>query len=294
MPSTSDVACVDAVASPASPPEADELGPLGESWDAHAKEWIDWVRAPGCPDSYWRFHRDHFLKLVPEPGKLTIDIGCGEGRVGRDLQKLGHRVLGFDLSETMCRASISHPLAASPAIQADASKLPLADRSADCAIAFMSLQDIDDMTGAIEEIARVLKYGASLAMAIVHPMYSGGGFSENEDLFVFKRSYFKKKRLVSIDNYGSLTVKFFREHRPLQAYTQALNEAGFNIEKLLEITDNDQSSRHEGVPMFLDVLATRRPRKSRRPLWLAKAAPFIYGVSGLIVGVLAMLVTARL
>jgi ubiquinone/menaquinone biosynthesis C-methylase UbiE len=289
MPSISDVACVNTDTA-----VADDIGPLGKSWDTHAKEWIDWVRAPGCPDSYYRFHRDEFLKLVPKPGKLTVDIGCGEGRVGRDLQKLGHRVLGFDLSATMCRASVSHPVEPSPAVQADAAKLPLADRSADCAIAFMSLQDIDEMATAVCEAGRVLKDGGSLALAIVHPLYSGGGFSENEDLFVFKRSYFKKKRLVSRDMYGDLKVTFFREHRPLETYTQSLIEAGFTIEQLHELTDTDVNNGRDGVPMFLDILATRRPRKSRRPLWLAKFTPIIYGVSGLIVGALAVLATSRL
>lgn len=49
---------------------------LGESWDAHPDEWIAWARAPGL-DSYWTFHRDAFLPLIPAPGRLTVDVGCG-------------------------------------------------------------------------------------------------------------------------------------------------------------------------------------------------------------------------
>jgi SAM-dependent methyltransferase len=297
MPITSDVACTDATTRPAAP---DELGPLGASWDAHAEEWIDWVRAPDCPDSYYRFHRERFLALVPNPGKLTIDIGCGEGRVGRDLRELGHNVLGFDLSEAMCRASMSHPVSPSLAIKSDAAKLPMANRSADCAIAFMSLQDIDDMPGAISEIGRVLKDDGTLALAIVHPMYSGGGFSEDENHFVFKRSYFKPQRLVSRDRRGGLTVTFFREHRPLQSYIQSLTEAGFNIDRLLELTDTNVNSGREGVPMFLDILATRRPRMVQAPRKLSKfaggvSALILSGVSGLmLLGALALFASSRL
>ena len=61
-------------------------------------------------------------------------------------------------------------------IAGDAAKLPLADSSADCAVAFMCLQDIDDMPGAIREIARVLEDGRQLALAIVHPCISRQGF----------------------------------------------------------------------------------------------------------------------
>ena len=63
-------------------------------WDAHAAEWIKWVRAPGRPDSYFRFHGECFLSMVPGPGRLTLDVGCGEGRVGGDLRRKGHTVLG--------------------------------------------------------------------------------------------------------------------------------------------------------------------------------------------------------
>src|ERR1019366_1641955 len=117
---------------------------LRDAWDAHAEAWIAWARAPGH-DSYWRFHRDAFLPLVPTPGRLTVDIGSGEGRVGRDLSRLGHRVVGFDASAVMAAAAFAHPDAAGPVAVADAAALPLPDAVADCAVAFMSLQDVDAM-----------------------------------------------------------------------------------------------------------------------------------------------------
>jgi hypothetical protein len=50
---------------------------LRELWETHAAQWIEWARAAGH-DSYWSFHRDQFLQIVPPPGRRTIDIGCGE------------------------------------------------------------------------------------------------------------------------------------------------------------------------------------------------------------------------
>ncbi len=263
------LACDDPIRTRDRPVMTDQIERLSDSWDAHAHEWIKWVRAPGRQDSYWRFHRKRFLALVPpRAGRLTVDIGCGEGRVGRDLQRLGHTVLGVDLSSTMCRAAATHP-EPQPVVRADASKLPLPDASADCAIAFMSLQDIDDMPRAVIEIARVLEDDCLLLLAIVHPMYSGGKFSgpgefsrtgKKSNPFIIKRSYLENKRLVSTDVHDGLRVTFFREHRPLQAYTQALIRAGFNIENLLELTDEDQSRNRDGIPVFLDIVARRRRR----------------------------------
>jgi SAM-dependent methyltransferase len=245
---------------------------LRDSWDAHAEEWIAWVRAPEQPDSYFRFHRDDFLSLVPAPGGLTLDIGCGEGRVGRDLEELGHKVLGVDWSFTMCRAAVTHPIAPTHVAVSDATKLPLASASVDCVTAFMCLQDIDDMPGAITEIARVLKDGGKLALAIVHPMYSGGKFSRvgtrDEDVVV-ERSYFEPELCVSEDSYDGGKVTFIREHRPLERYIQTLLDASLTIEWLHEVTERDEGKPQHRVPMFLDILATRKPREDRTapPHW---------------------------
>jgi len=247
-------------------PAGGRLTVLRDKWDEHAKQWIAWVRSPGEPDSYSRFHRKEFLALVPEPGRLTLDIGCGEGRVGRDLQADGHTVLGVDWSRTMCEAAANHPKNPIPVVVGDAAMLPIADASVDCAVAFMSLQDIDDMRGAVTEIARVLADGEKLALAIVHPMYSGGKFYPargSKKNFIIKRSYFKPELRVSHDSQDSLTVTFYREHRPLQAYVEALLNAGFTIEQLHEVTDEDESQPWHQVPMFLDVVATRKPRKEQ-------------------------------
>lgn len=70
---------------------------LRDAWERNAADWVRWARKPDH-DSYWRFHRERFLDLVPPPGRLTIDVGCGEGRVTRDLKELGHRAVGVDAS----------------------------------------------------------------------------------------------------------------------------------------------------------------------------------------------------
>ena len=76
---------------------------LRERWEAHAEQWIAWARAPGH-DSYWRYHRDQFLRLLPPPGRLSVDIGCGEGRLTRHLKALGYAIVGIDSSPSLIAA----------------------------------------------------------------------------------------------------------------------------------------------------------------------------------------------
>ena len=62
-------------------------------------------------DPYYELlNKPSFLELVPEAGRLTIEVGCGEGLRRRpSLLALGHRVLGFDSSPTLARAATESP-----------------------------------------------------------------------------------------------------------------------------------------------------------------------------------------
>jgi SAM-dependent methyltransferase len=236
---------------------------LAQAWDSHAQEWIAWARAPGH-DSYENFHRDLFLPLVPPPGRLTVDVGCGEGRVSRDLRGLGHRVLAVDRSPAMSRAAATHPSEPVPAMVADATRLPLPTGSADCAVAFMSLHDIDDMPAAVKEIARILAVGGHLVLATVHPINSAGEFARDEpdNPFVINGSYLHPGRNCDSFSRDGLTMTFNGAHRPIQAYTEALAEAGFVIERLREPTSPDPASNWVRIPLFLNIVAGLRRRVS--------------------------------
>jgi SAM-dependent methyltransferase len=224
----------------------DRIPTLGEGWDQHAHEWIAWSRTPGL-GSYEKFHRDAFLPLVPHPGQLTVDVGCGEGRVSRDLRARGHRVLAIDLSLAMIRAAVIHPAAPVPAVVADAARLPLRTGSAECAGAVMSLHDTDHMSAAVREIARILRVGGRLVMAIVHLINSAGDFAsdrtDGDRAFISDRSYLQSERYVDTFTRDGMTVTFHGEHRPLQACTEALADAGFVIERLREPVTVRQSAR---------------------------------------------------
>jgi SAM-dependent methyltransferase len=152
-------------------------------------------------------------------------------------------------------------------VVADATRMPLATGAADCAVAFMSLHDIDRMPAAIGEIARILAVGGHLVIAIVHPINSAGHFTgDKADAgrpFVIDGSYLQPERYVDTVTSDGLTVTFHGEHRPLQAYTEALAYAGLLIERLREPTNPDPAKPWHRVPLFLDIVASLAPTASR-------------------------------
>jgi len=238
--------------------------PLSDDWEQEAGRWIEWARAPGH-DSYWRFHRDQFLTLVPAPGALTVDVGCGEGRFTRDLKRLGHRVIGIDSSPSLIEAARR----ADPGGDyrcASATTLPLENASCDLVIAFMSLQDIDELTAAVSEMGRVLVANGSACIAVVHPLNSAGTF-ENESAdspFVIAGSYLDEFDYSDDIARNGLRMVFHGKHRPLEAYSRALEASGFVIDAIREhaIPEDgmgaEPSRRWQRIPLFLHVRA-RKP-----------------------------------
>jgi SAM-dependent methyltransferase len=223
---------------------------------------VAWARAPGH-DSYWRFHRDRFLELLPASSDLTLDLGCGEGRFPRDLKAAGYEVIGIDASPTL----IEHARAADPDGDyrvADAAQLPFADASVQLVTALLSLHDMDDMPGAIAEAARVLVPEGRLCAAVVHPINSGGKFESStpDAAFIIRESYFAEREYADAVERDGLSMTFTSHHRPMEAYFDALENAGLLVERLVEVPDTTYppGDRWQRIPLFLHLRAVKARR----------------------------------
>jgi SAM-dependent methyltransferase len=212
--------------------------------------WIAWARAPGH-DAFWDGTWPALLEILPGAAGLTLDLGCREGRAGRQLLAMGGRVLGNEQSPTLARAAATGSPAL-PVAQADAAWLPLADGCIGLVVASMSLLDMDDFEGAIAETGRVLRPGGVFCFAIVHPFDSAcESAAASAGPFVVSQPYLTSRRYDDRFERDGLVITLASMHRPLSAYTAALFRAG------MVITDLRERGERE-IPWLLVVRAEKR------------------------------------
>jgi SAM-dependent methyltransferase len=215
-------------------------------FEERAQGWLGWARTPGH-DAYWTY-RDAFFALVPEPGAATLEVGCGEGRVARDLVARGHAVTGLDASPTLLHAAAE----ADPAtryVEGSAEALPFEDGAFDLVVAYNSLMDVADMPAAVSEAARVLAPGGRLCACVTHPLPDAGSWRD-EETFAITESYLERRWFGATMERDGLEFQFAGWCHPLEAYGRALEKAGLLIEAIREPADA-AGGRWARVPMFL-------------------------------------------
>jgi SAM-dependent methyltransferase len=230
---------------------APERGAHG--FEDRAQGWLAWARTPGH-DAYW-VYREAFFALVPGPGAATLEVGCGEGRVTRDLVARGHRMTALDASPTLLRAAADTDSAARY-VEGRAEALPLPDASFDLVVAYNSLMDVADMAMAVGEAARVLVRGGRLCACVTHPLADAGTWQDDEHFAVTEPYLDRREMHVPVERDG-LTFTFEGPAYPLSDYAGALESAGLAIEALREPAD-PAGGRWARVPMFLMWRAVKR------------------------------------
>jgi SAM-dependent methyltransferase len=238
-----------------------------QHWEQESSNWAAWARRPNF-DAYWKYSPT-FFDLVPPAGDRTLEVGCGEGRVSRDLAARGHRVIGVDGSPTLIRLAREADTRSSYMIS-DAAALPFLAETFDLVVLYNSLMDVDDMDGSVRESNRVLRPGGSLCACITHPMADAGRFESREGNapFVVTGSYLGARRAIDVEEKrGDLHMNFKGWAYSLEDYFRPLERAGLLIQAVREPPMRDvalkrspSEQRWSRIPNFLMWRAVKPPK----------------------------------
>jgi SAM-dependent methyltransferase len=234
-----------------------------EHWSRIAAEWVAWARTPNH-DAFWAY-RASLSAFIGRGEGEALDVGCGEGRVSCVLKDCGYRVMATDPVEALISAAEQAGSAHDYKVAA-AANLPFADNSFDLVIAYNVLMDIEDVSVAVKEIARVLRPSGTLVMSIVHPFADRGRFAgpEPDAPFVVHNSYFGRERFEGVEERNGLQMHFAGWSQPLENYMAALEGAGLAVSALREpIPDASEAWAHmerwSRIPLFLWLKARPLP-----------------------------------
>ena len=109
----------------------------------------------------WR--RSAARELHALPDAPVLDLGCGTGlltqRAARD-----HRVVGVDVSGPMLEAAAERLRGDVGLVQGSAFRLPFRDAVFGGVVSGFVLRNLDDLSGAFDELMRVLRPGAGVSL----------------------------------------------------------------------------------------------------------------------------------
>jgi SAM-dependent methyltransferase len=196
--------------------------------------------------------------LDPPAGGLLLDVGCGEGRLIRVFGSDGRRIVGVDLLQDLLVA------APRPVVRL---RLPglesLRTGSFEGAYVCLVLEHLPEERPLFDELARVLRAGAPLAVVVNHPVFTAPGsapIQEVDEVLWRPGNYFG--RGFSDEPVGGGIVRFY--HRPMSDLLTSAAAAGFNLERVVEVAVSEAQvartpvlggQRH--IPRLLGLRCTR-------------------------------------
>ncbi len=191
-------------------------------------------------------------------GQHICDLACGQGVIARHLAQMGASVIGIDVAgkllEYARRDEESEPLGI-VYLHDDAQTLSsIADATFEGVLCNMALVDIPDLDATCHTVQRILREGGWFAFSITHPCFltpaSTWGIAADGAVSREVRGYFSEGFWRS-DNPRGVRGQVGAYHRMLGSYLNALAEAGFLLERVVEPRATGQIAA--SIPGYTEV-----------------------------------------
>ncbi|MGR6316459.1 class I SAM-dependent methyltransferase [Micromonospora soli] len=172
------------------------------------------------------YERPAMLRLAGNvSGRRILDVGCGSGPLSAALRAKGAVVTGFDVSAAMVDLARRRLGEDADLHVADLrTPLPFADAEFDDVVASLVLHYLEDWSGPLAELRRVLKPGGRLMLSVNHPAAYA----------IEYRNYFAVTKYSEEYILDGQAVWLTFWHRPLHAMADAFAAAGFRIATISE------------------------------------------------------------
>lgn len=154
------------------------------------------------------FEKDEILKMFRDlKGKKVLDLGCGTGRLIRDIRNYGGTVIAVDISEEMLKI-VEKKYPDVEMVCADAKNLPFNEGEFDVVVASFLIVHLKTLEQVFAEVYRILKDGG---------------------IFIVTNINQRKAPKLKINGGDKIVITSYY-HRP-QDVIKALEGAFFEIEK---------------------------------------------------------------
>ena len=239
-------------------------------WEKHADWWQE-----EFTDGVDAEYEEQIIPLAVDllAGRdRVVDIGTGEGQIARRLVTAAggdaDSVIGLD--PTAAQTSEAARLGGGPVYtRAGADQLPFPDDCFDGALACLVYEHIDAMDEAMAETARVLRPGGRFVFMLNHPLLQtpGAGWIDDQWLDPPERYWRIGPYLQETETVEEVQKDVFIPfvHRPLSRYLNAMIEAGFVLQRMIEpsppegfLARNETYREAALIPRLLVLVADKR------------------------------------
>lgn len=242
--------------------------PDADLWERSAQWWQDEFTA-GADIEY----TEQILPLISARlagATRVLDVGTGEGQVSRMLAEQGMSVTGIDPTQAQIVEAARRGGGPSY-VRSAAASLPFADGAFDAALACLVFEHIDDVDGAIADLARVLQPGGRFLFLLNHPLLQtpNSGWIDDQVLEPPEQYWRIGPYLTEAESIEEVQkdvhIRFV--HRPLSRYVNTLAAHGLVVAHMDEPAPPDgfvalapEYPDAATIPRLLGLLCVRTGR----------------------------------